>query len=70
MLMRNARSPCPALLQYIHNVPEGHISMFKVKEINSDFFYYSHKHSAISWQLKGMTAYKFTVCYEHCFKWP
>lgn len=38
MLMRNARSPCSALLQYIHNVPEGHISMFKVKEINSDFF--------------------------------
>lgn len=38
MLKRNARRLAPALLQYIHNAPEGHISMFKVKEINSDFF--------------------------------
>lgn len=42
MLMRNARSPCPALLLYIHNVPMGHISMFNVKGINTNFLLQSH----------------------------
>lgn len=43
--------------------------MFKVKEIVT-FFYCTHTYSAISWQLKEMTAYKFAVCYERCFKRP
>lgn len=41
--------------------------MFKVKEINSDYFYRNHKYSTISWRVQEMTAYKFTVRYEPLF---